>query len=213
MGHRPVARCSTNDRCRRYPAIPAHIGQGLKSDPQATFGCGDFALINDFGKACGRRLPSPSFSRSQGYAALTATRDKADAGVEHAPPNSFRFWNLGTRVGRCHASSAIGDRRSGSGAGARPCGQGRGGAAHAAAPVASLSSASRPRSKARSSSACSTTAFASSASTAARSRRVKRQPRNSTLYPDSQAPSEIIPPVWGAALSAPSIGADGQAYS
>jgi hypothetical protein len=33
---------------RRYPAIPAHIGQGLKSHPQATFGGGDFALIGNY---------------------------------------------------------------------------------------------------------------------------------------------------------------------
>jgi hypothetical protein len=38
----------SDDRFRRYHAIPARIGQGLKSQPQATFGCGDFALIKNF---------------------------------------------------------------------------------------------------------------------------------------------------------------------
>jgi hypothetical protein len=56
MAHRIRAGCRhkhagvfkpTNVRSRRYHAIPARIGEGLKSHPQATFGCGDFALIKE----------------------------------------------------------------------------------------------------------------------------------------------------------------------
>jgi hypothetical protein len=35
-------------RYRRYPDLSAQIGQGLKSHPQPTFGCGDCAEIKNF---------------------------------------------------------------------------------------------------------------------------------------------------------------------
>jgi hypothetical protein len=50
-------------RILRYPAIPAYIGQGLKSHPQATFGCGDFALIKTFVHfACASRIKGLLFA-------------------------------------------------------------------------------------------------------------------------------------------------------